>query len=65
MVIRLKVVLNQDVFRSLMESAKHQLRTPEDQAAWILRQHLIRAGYLPTQCKTDSIPHEAKNAPPN
>jgi len=46
MVVRLKLVLEQDEYSALMESALADLRNPSDQARFILRQELERLGLL-------------------
>ena len=46
MIVRLKLVLDQDEYSALMESALADLRNPSDQARFILRQELEKRGLL-------------------
>lgn len=49
MVTRLKITLEQTEYSALMELAVRELRAPEEQARYILRQVLTRQDLLPKQ----------------
>jgi hypothetical protein len=46
MISRIKLPLEQDVYSGLLKDAVANLRTPEAQAVYILRQHLVKQGLL-------------------
>ncbi len=47
MVSRLKILLEQDELNALLEMARGELRPPDEQVRFILRQELQRRGLLP------------------
>jgi hypothetical protein len=49
MLSRLKLVLEQDEFAALYQMARAELRTPSEQARYMLRQELQRTGLLPAE----------------
>lgn len=56
MVNRLRLTLEQDEYSALLKIAVAELRNPEDQARFIIRRELERAGLLPASVTAQAQP---------
>lgn len=57
MINRLKILLDQPEYSALLRLAERELRNPADQVRQLVRQELIRQGFLPNNT-TPSNPQE-------
>lgn len=62
--MRFYLKLDKSEFEALKRCARHQHRDPRDHAAYLIRQELVRRGYLPRYPTTpDSTPTEPEHVP--